>query len=1183
VTAGSSVPYSISGVSSSDIVGDALSGSVVIASNGQATISVPIAADQVTEGTETLTVTAQGKTASTQILDTSLSPAGTYAISAKSASVNEGANAEFTVVTTNVSAGTQLTYNLSGISSSDVFGGALSGSTTVASNGQATITIPIAADSTTEGDETLTVTVQGKTASTLIKDTSLTPEATYLVTSKNASVNEGNSAEFTVTTSNVPSGTLLSYVLLGIAASDVFGGSLTGTTTVGQHGLAMIAVSLVADLTTEGNETLTVTVQGKTASTTVIDTSITPQATYELSALTQSVNEGSIATYRLVTTNVAAGTTLAYTLAGVNAADLGTGSLKGSVTVGSNGQATISIPVNPDQTTEGTETLTLKLMSLSESRTVDWLKLPQTGYDYSEIYDGALYGTSILVTGTNYRKEGTNSWIMDSGFVGKFSEDGSLVWLKNFSDIVGFQLVTVDAAGRIDALGFSSTGFILKQIDQGGLAGPSVTLKANSVHSLIQGNDGSSFISGLSNSSNATLTKLTNGVQVFQTTISIPGIESDLSSAKDTSGNIFVGGKTSNNATSSNADQIFIAKINPQGQTQWIKNIGQGWLNMTRDIGVATDSENAVYVSFNINTGTSYSTNTAAIAKFDSNGNQVWIKLVATGSAIGRGIAISPDNEVVLFGETYRAFDANATAGAFLNSPTGFVAEISPSDGSLKRISLNDDTNFNLIKDILINDYAEIFVLGALSSSPQSRSAMIGKLSQTEQVLASASVTIADTSISSGRYELVAGAKSVNEGESASFALWTANVPVGSQLTYTLSGISSSDIVGGSLQGTTLVGPDGKAMITVPIASDFLTEGAETLSVAAYGQSASVTINDSSTSLKSIPASFAVVPGSKGFDISPITSATPPTNTGSLFVAKLGNAWTTEFRANADQLLKWFQGQGQLTGLSTSQLLDAADAGLTAPNQNDIIQILGLIGDADLRTGSPIYDGVFSYPTTVVQPPPSYELVAPGASVNEGSTALFTLWTKNVPVGTELSYTLGGITAADVVGGALQGKTRVESDGRAFISVPLAADNLTEGPENLTVTIQGKASSMTVNDTSVNVQTDQTPPKLISVSPAIKSTAVAVNQDFVLLFDEGIKLGSVSISLSSASGSLVAVQARIVGSQLTLDPLADLLEGTTYRLNLPKGSITDLVGNVFDGLFDFEITTAGSIGPPPGF
>jgi len=88
-----------------------------------------------------------------------------FTFSAQQTSVGEGSTATFTLSSTNVASGSSLTYTLSGVAASDITGGSLSGTTTVGSNGQATISVPIAADQTTEGSETLTVTVQGKSAS----------------------------------------------------------------------------------------------------------------------------------------------------------------------------------------------------------------------------------------------------------------------------------------------------------------------------------------------------------------------------------------------------------------------------------------------------------------------------------------------------------------------------------------------------------------------------------------------------------------------------------------------------------------------------------------------------------------------------------------------------------------------------------------------------------------------------------------------------------------------------------------------------------------------------------------------------------------------------------------------------------------------------------------------------------
>ena len=168
------MPYTLSGISAADVSGSSLSGNAVVNSSGVATISVTLLNDALTEEAETLTVTAGGATASTLVNDTSKGVA-TYSLLAASASVNEGSTATFTLSTTNLAAGTEVVYTLSGVNASDITGGALSGTASVNLNGTATISIPITADLATEGAETLTVTAQGKSASMTINDTSKSP------------------------------------------------------------------------------------------------------------------------------------------------------------------------------------------------------------------------------------------------------------------------------------------------------------------------------------------------------------------------------------------------------------------------------------------------------------------------------------------------------------------------------------------------------------------------------------------------------------------------------------------------------------------------------------------------------------------------------------------------------------------------------------------------------------------------------------------------------------------------------------------------------------------------------------------------------------------------------------------------------------------------------------------------
>ena len=106
------------------------------------------------------------------------------------------------------------------------------------------------------------------------------------------------------------------------------------------------------------------------------------------------------------------------------------------------------------------------------------------------------------------------------------------------------------------------------------------------------------------------------------------------------------------------------------------------------------------------------------------------------------------------------------------------------------------------------------------------------------------------------------------------------------------------------------------------------------------------------------------------------------------------------------------------------------------------------------------------YVTSSGTPTVSYSLVATSSSINEGSTATFTLTTTNITSGTSVPYTLTGISAADVSGGALSGSAVVNTSGVSTISVTLLNDALTEGPETLTVTAGGAMASTVVNDTS---------------------------------------------------------------------------------------------------------------------
>jgi hypothetical protein len=178
-------------------------------------------------------------------------------------------------------------------------------------------------------------------------------------------------------------------------------------------------------------------------------------------------------------------------------------------------------------------------------------------------------------------------------------------------------------------------------------------------------------------------------------------------------------------------------------------------------------------------------------------------------------------------------------------------------------------------------------------------------------------------------------------------------------------------------------------------------------------------------------------------------------------------------------------------------------------------------------------------------PEPSYNLQSATSIVNEGSTAIFNLTTTNVASGTSLTYTISGVTAADITGGNLTGSVNVGTDGNATISIPIAADSTTEGDETLSVTIQGKSASILIKD-------------------LIQPTGI------FLPVDSHITLGSSQINVYGGSGA-ESVVVGAASSQVVLDqnierlylseaPSAYRFQQSGNRLDVYKASGSELVG-----------------------
>jgi hypothetical protein len=282
----------------------------------------------------------------------------TYALTTSTSGVDEGETFTITLVTTNLVNSTIVPYTITGVSTSDINGASLTGSFIVGTTN--TLTVQVTADTIfDDGDEVFLLSLDNGLASVsvTITDTSK-PEATYFLSPSSATVSEGGSVTFTLTTGNVSSGTSLPYTISGISSDDIGGASLTGAFVVGTTDSRTLDIT--ADETSEGQETITLALNNTLASSQVViaDTS-TVAASYTLNFSETTVNEGGSFNVNISAINGVPGVQVPYTVTGVTSADIGGDSLTGFFTIGS--VETVSFTTAEDLTTEGNETLTFTL------------------------------------------------------------------------------------------------------------------------------------------------------------------------------------------------------------------------------------------------------------------------------------------------------------------------------------------------------------------------------------------------------------------------------------------------------------------------------------------------------------------------------------------------------------------------------------------------------------------------------------------------------------------------------------------------------------------------------------------------------------------------------------------------------------------------------------------------------
>lgn len=354
--------------------------------------------------------------------------------------IDEGVNTNINVTGANISPGTYDWYvNHITTANADFVANTLAGNFTLSgtfSSSTGVFTLQPVNDSTLEGNQTFSLSIKSSNI-TLFESDALTlydPVLTSIVSPE--SINEGSAGTFTVYGEHFPISSSLYWTINHVNTANADFSATTGSFTV-TNNTGTFNVGTVADSTTEGAQTFTVSVRltstsgvvlGTSDTVTINDTSMSPDASFVIAPTT--VNEGTTTTYSVVTSNFTSGS-LYWTIQHGTTTSADFSASSGSFAIsGSVGSFTITTVA--DASTEGNQTFTIALRLGSISGTV----LDQTGTI-------TLADTSTTPPGqVLHATPGSISWICPGGVTSI-----SVVAIGGGGGGVGFNSTSINQGG----------------------------------------------------------------------------------------------------------------------------------------------------------------------------------------------------------------------------------------------------------------------------------------------------------------------------------------------------------------------------------------------------------------------------------------------------------------------------------------------------------------------------------------------------------------------------------------------------------------------------------------------------------------------------------------------------------------------------------------------------------------
>lgn len=336
-------------------------------------------------------------------------------------------------------------------------------------------------------------------------------------------------------------------------------------------------------------------------------------------------------------------------------------------------------------------------------------------------------------------------------------------------------------------------------------------------------------------------------------------------------------------------------------------------------------------------------------------------------------------------------------------------------------------------------------------------------------------MSTAVASVSGGpvyRYRIIPDATAVNEGQSISFTIQSSSAGGTGSVNYIITGISKDDLVSGDLTGTlqmTTVGAYAQAKLTLQIRQDSQTEGLEKLKLSVDSAVTEVLIYDTSREPTYTLTSSATRINEGEAAVFLVTTTNVPDGTVLPYTIKgvesadiVGGLSGSTVVVSGGQAVIAIPTVVDMTAESTTTVIGKDAAG------KDIVSTVRGIETMTVSVAGISASVQIKDQTTK----PSFSISALSSSVQEGGEARFLVKTSGLMPDSGIRYEISGSTGpSDYVNpwGGQWGIAKVTGlyySGQMLISIPIVADHMTEGVEQLKISIGDQSATINIVDTS---------------------------------------------------------------------------------------------------------------------